>query len=525
MRLGGILGAAALGVLTGLPVLALYYLGAATVGLPFIPFDGFDWLARALPGAVVTRFVEVLVPLTQALAPGAVSDVAKQVEGALALALDLGVAAVLAAGIATHISFGRPWGRWIGLIVGVGLAGVVLAVEAAVGNAGSPLEWVLWSVLPPVAWGGLLGLWLGIFFPPAAANDLSPLVRAGRRAILVKLIAGATSMSLLFWWLGVQAVKRPAPKVGETVPPVLPSTPPPPSGRVEPAPGARPEITSNEAFYKVNIGMDASDLDGAVWRLAVSGLFERPRRLSLADLMAYPAVVAPITLSCISNTVGGELIGNAYWTGLRLRDLLADLGLRPDATELHLESADGFYGSVTLADALDEQTLLVYGMNGAILPAGHGYPLRILIPDRYGMKQPKWILSLEAISEHRPGFWEERDWSEEARPQIMSQVDSPSLGERRGEILTFGGIAWAGARGIRKVELKIDEGPWVETTLRVPALGPLAWTQWRYDWPATPGQHRLRVRATDGSGTPQSAEPRDPQPEGATGYDLRTITV
>jgi hypothetical protein len=284
-------------------------------------------------------------------------------------------------------------------------------------------------------------------------------------------------------------------------------------------------VTPNEDFYRIDINTRPVVIDGESWVLEVEGLFDQPRPLTLPDLMAYPAVTQPITLGCISNLIGGDLISTSNWTGVRLRDLLKDLGLRPEAKALYIEAADGFFESVVMEDMMDPRTLLVYGMNGETLPVEHGFPLRIYIPNRYGMKQPKWISRIEAIDEQRPGYWVERNWSEEARPQVLSIIDTVAEDNAVDGVIPIGGIAWAGDRGIQKVELRVDEGEWNEATLRVPPLSPLTWVQWRYDWPSSAGSHTFTVRATDGSGMLQIEEERFPHPNGATGYHSVTMEI
>jgi DMSO/TMAO reductase YedYZ molybdopterin-dependent catalytic subunit len=293
-----------------------------------------------------------------------------------------------------------------------------------------------------------------------------------------------------------------------------------PDGRITPAPGTRPELTPTEDFYKVDINLFPPRVQGDTWRLDALGLFERPRSFTLEELQAYPAVTEAITLSCISNPVGGDLIGTATWTGLRLKDLLDDLGLLPEARALHLKAADGFYETVEMADMQDPRTLLVYGMNGTTLPQEHGFPLRIMIPERYGMKQPKWIVSMEATDREIPGYWVDRGWSKEARPQTTSVIDAVAKDNRVEGRAPVGGIAWAGTRGIQKVEVEVDrDGQWMEAAMVVPPLGPRTWVLWRFDWPVVPGRHTFRVRATDGTGTTQTEKEQGVEPDGATGWD------
>ena len=516
--------AACLGAATSLPLVALYYFGNRVAALPFVPFDVFDWLARTLPGGLITLFIEALVAAIGVLGLGSIGDTAKTIEQLLAVGL------LVATGAALGLAIAWLGGRGLGSAWRLGLAGGALlalgaiVVESRLGNiAGSPA--LLWLILPPVAWGALLGLAVERGLAPAVREAPSHEARLSRRSLLLKLLGGSVGLALALFGLGnlprreqgEVAAERPLPEPLRTLP-----TPPP--GRIEPAPTARPEVTPTDEFYRIDINLQPVVVNESSWRLEVSGLFDRPRPLSLADLMAFPAVTVPMTLSCISNPVGGDLIGNAYWTGLRLRDLLGDLGLRQEAKGLLLRAADGFYESVTPADMFDARTLLVYGMNGSLLTPEHGFPLRILIPDRYGMKQPKWITSLEALDRLVDGYWPVRGWSEEALVQIMSQIDPVDTRKAREGQVTLGGIAWAGAQGISKVEVQVDNGPWQEAELRVPPLGPLAWTQWRYEWrDIGPGSHVLRVRATDGKGNRQIERRADPHPDGATGYDAVSV--
>ncbi|HSG17473.1 MAG TPA: molybdopterin-dependent oxidoreductase, partial [Anaerolineae bacterium] len=218
--------------------------------------------------------------------------------------------------------------------------------------------------------------------------------------------------------------------------------------------------------------------------------------------------------------------GTSNWTGARLRDVIESLGIQAEARALVLTAADGFHETVVVEDMLDPRTLLVYGMNGETLPVDHGFPLRIYIPDRYGMKQPKWIVGMTAVPEEDDGYWVKRGWSREARPQIVSVIDNVAVEQPSPEgLIPVGGIAWAGDRGIQKVELQIDDEPWVQASLRTPPLSPLTWVQWRYDWPAQPGRHTVRVRATDGTGAVQIEDESGVRPDGATGYHQERVSV
>jgi DMSO/TMAO reductase YedYZ molybdopterin-dependent catalytic subunit len=292
------------------------------------------------------------------------------------------------------------------------------------------------------------------------------------------------------------------------------------SARIEPAPGTRAELTSNESFYRIDINTTPPEIDATEWRLQLEGLVDNPMTLTIEDIINRRAVTQVVTMQCISNPIGGDLTSTSRWTGTPLVELLEDAGLRAGAEELYIESADGFYESVAMDDLMDQRTLLVYAMNGVPLPVEHGFPLRIYIPNRYGMKQPKWITRMEVVDNQGPGYWVDRGWSAEATVRTTSVVDSVNP---ETETVPVGGIAWAGERGISKVEVQVDDGPWTETELRVPPLSPLTWVQWRYEWPYEAGSHEFRVRAYNGDGEMQVLESMPTRPDGATG--IHTLRV
>jgi hypothetical protein len=209
------------------------------------------------------------------------------------------------------------------------------------------------------------------------------------------------------------------------------------------------------------------------------------------------------------------------------KDILAEAGLKPSVKEIAITSVDGFYESVPLNEAMDDRTLLVYEMNGAPLPTAHGFPLRIYIPNHYGMKQPKWISRMEAIDKEGPGYWVDRGWSPTAIVQTTSVIDNVAVDQKDAQSKTVpvGGIAYAGARGISKVEVQVDNGSWETAELRTPPLGPLTWVQWRYDWNATPGRHDIKVRAYDGQGQLQITDNNPTYPDGATGIYSTTADI
>lgn len=262
-------------------------------------------------------------------------------------------------------------------------------------------------------------------------------------------------------------------------------------------------ITANQDFFTLSIrGTPNIPAD---WKLTITGLVERTLAFTLDELKAMPPVTAMRTLACISNPPGGDLIGNAVWRGVRLRDLLARAGITSNARYLKLQSFDGFDTGIPLDLGMDPDALLVYEMNGEPLPRDHGAPLRCLFPGRYGMKQPKWLETITVVAEEHYGFWEKQGWSNEAYILPWARIDSPKAYTTITDAtFTLYGLAFSGAAGLAKVEIGWDDTKqWLPTEL-VRAPSPLAWSVWRWSGNAlSPGQHTLYARATDGLGNTQ----------------------
>jgi hypothetical protein len=236
-----------------------------------------------------------------------------------------------------------------------------------------------------------------------------------------------------------------------------------------------------------------------------------------------------VTLSCISGRVGTSLIGTTHWTGASLQEVLADAGIGGQARYLVVSSADGFYETIDLdLIAGDERIMLTYDWDGHALPVDHGYPLRVWIPDRYGMKQPKWITSLEVVADYQEGYWVERGWDEVAQVKTTSVIDTVAVDAtiEQGDqtLIPVGGIAFSGARGISKVEVRVNGGSWEPAQLRSP-LSETTWVIWRYDWPLEEGSHTFEVRCAEADGTPQIEESMESRPSGATGIHTEQVNI
>jgi DMSO/TMAO reductase YedYZ molybdopterin-dependent catalytic subunit len=309
--------------------------------------------------------------------------------------------------------------------------------------------------------------------------------------------------------------------------PASPAPPIPPD--VQPGEASLPSfITPNEDFYRIDTALTVPQISRADWALRIHGMVDREITYTFADLEQFEAVQAAVTLTCVSNPVGGNLISNAVWTGYRVRDLLQRSGISPDADMVLSTSSDGFTaGTPVRALTDDRDSLLAIGMNGVPLPVEHGYPARLVVPGLYGfVSATKWVVDLELTRFDRAeAYWTKLGWSAQAPIKTQSRIDVPRQGQRiSAGPVTVGGVAWAQHRGIRTVEVRIDDGPWQPATLGA-AYSNDTWRLWTFDWQATPGAHRVTARATDNTGAVQTEEQSPPAPDGATGWPSITVDV
>ncbi len=280
------------------------------------------------------------------------------------------------------------------------------------------------------------------------------------------------------------------------------------------------EVTPNDQFYIISKNFFDPTVDVSRWSLEVTGLVNKPLRLSLEEFKKIaPSVERYQTLECISNEVGGDLINNAKWKAVRARDILARAEVKPGAMTIIWHAADGYTESIPLEIAMDPVTLLAYEMNGEPIPQKHGAPVRVLLTNRYGMKQPKWLTAIEVSDrEYRStkGYWEQQGWSQDAYVKVGSAI---RVETKEGAALALGGWAFAGNRGISKVEFTPDGGKtWLSAAVKE-ALGENTWQFWSATWtPPKPGDYTIKVRATDGKGVLQPEEPKPTLPDGGQGY-------
>jgi DMSO/TMAO reductase YedYZ molybdopterin-dependent catalytic subunit len=458
------------------------------------------------------------------LTPGPVKEWAIQTFGT-ADKLFLTIAVVVVVAVLAAITAGwetrrRPIGS-IAIALG-GLAGCV----AVLSRPGAGIVDVIPTVLGTCCAIGVLR-WL-TREPDQAAEPAEH--DPGRRRTLVALgllgvgvasgVAGAVWSRLLHSVAGdrqafaVPPVKVPAPPIPADVQPkdvVLPSF-----------------VTSNNDFYRIDTALSVPQLSRADWRLRIHGMVDKEITYDWAALEQFEVVEKVVTLTCVSNPVGGELISNAKWTGYRVRDLLAPAGIHHDADMVLSRSIDGFTAG-TPAEALTDSrdALLAITMNGEPLPVNHGYPARLVVPGLYGyVSATKWVVDLEITRYDRAqAYWTRLGWSARGPIKTESRIDVPRSGQQvpAGPV-TFGGVAWAQNRGVSKVEIRIDDGDWRPADLGANYSND-TWRLWSYRWDARPGSHSITVRATDNTGATQTSDRQGVLPDGATGWDEVSFQV
>lgn len=290
------------------------------------------------------------------------------------------------------------------------------------------------------------------------------------------------------------------------------------------------EITPTDNFYQVSKNTFNPNVDGKSWKLTIDGLVNNPQTFDMETLKGLPTQKVYHTLTCISNPVGGDLIGNAEWSGIQFKTLLDKAGVKAGVKKVVFTSADGYKDSITIEKAMEPNTTLAIEMNGAPLTSDHGYPARMLIPDIYGMKNAKWLTGITLIDTEFAGFWQQQGWDNTATIQAESSIVSPADGDQipGGQTTTLKGIAYAGSRNIEKVEVSTDGGATWQTATIKPRLGQNSWTLWRYDWSPPVGAkgYILQVRATEEGNKPQKFKTSEAFPSGSTGYhtiSLRTV--
>ncbi|MFF5335859.1 molybdopterin-dependent oxidoreductase [Streptomyces sp. NPDC013181] len=415
--------------------------------------------------------------------------------------------------------------------------GVIGAVAAAGRPGGGALDALPSLVGALVAAGALYGL-AGRLSPAAPPRAGRPGGLLDRRGFVVA--AGATAVaSAGAGLLGrrlTSAVQAGAAESRRDLVLPEPDSPAPalPRGVDLRLRGLSPFVTPNKDFYRIDTALVVPRLDAGAWRLRIHGKGVRtPLTLGLRDLLRRETVERDITLTCVSNEVGGPYVGHARWLGVRLADLLREAGVRPPseggpADQLVARSVDGMTIGTPVEDVMDgRDALLAFGMNGEPLPFAHGFPVRMVVPGLYGyVSACKWIEDIELTTfDAHDAYWVRRSWARRAPVKTQARIDTPRpFASPKAGTVPVAGVAWAQHRGILRVEVRVDGGPWQPARLAAPGSRD-TWRQWVWEWPATPGGHTLEVRATDGTGAVQTGRRTGTLPDGATGRHSVVVDV
>ena len=287
-------------------------------------------------------------------------------------------------------------------------------------------------------------------------------------------------------------------------------------------------ITPNADFYRIDTALAVPKINADTWELRIFGMVEKEIRINYADLLKRPQMERVVTLTCVSNEIGGDLIGNAKWQGTSLADLLREANPSADADMVMSRSQDGMEIGSPLEVLLDgRDAMLAVAMNGEVLPFDHGFPVRMVVPGLYGyVSATKWVVELEVMRyDQAEAYWTQRGWGAKGPIKTASRIDVPrSFAKLSTGKNVVAGVAWAQTRGISKVEVQVDDGDWSEAKLST-QLTKDTWRQWVYEWDATPGNHTIKARATDGDGQVQTTDIAGVLPDGATGLDSRAVSV
>jgi DMSO/TMAO reductase YedYZ molybdopterin-dependent catalytic subunit len=453
-----------------------------------------------------------------------------------ALLIGIGTALVLVAAGAGLLELWRAWSGRI-VMLAFGAIGIVAAMTRA--DAGF-LDWIPSAV---AGFAAAVALWLLVKRIPAAATTPVPDDAPARAAVAER--AGLERRTFLGWTIAAagigvlaavggtllraganavtavrQAIKLPAPAV---------AAPPIPAGAELDIPGLASVVTPNASFYRIDTALIVPQVDPADWKLRIYGMVENEVELTWDELLALPLEESVTTLTCVSNEVGGDLIGNAVWLGYPIRELLKRVKPTSDADMVLSQSIDGFTASTPLEVLQDEgrNAILAVGMNGEPLPPEHGFPVRMVVPGLYGyVSATKWVTELKLTRfDLSHAYWTDRGWSEKGPIKLESRVDVPKRGQglKAGDTV-IAAVAWQQHVGVDKVEVRIDEGEWVPATLAT-EISNDTWVQWSHPWKAEKGDHVIQCRATSKTGEVQTETEAPPAPDGATGWHWRTVTV
>ncbi len=366
---------------------------------------------------------------------------------------------------------------------------------------------------------------------PAVPEPTPPMqARSSRRTFLVRsAVVGAGAVVLASSARSIRGEGNAVAARRRTVIPRSAVTRPLPTDVLDAeVPGVSTYLTPNDDFYRIDTALSVPDVNPETWELSITGLVDEPYTITYAELLELATLTEPVTIQCVSNEVGGDLVGTAVWQGVSLDQLLERAGVQPGATQIVGRSVDGWTAGFPSEVAFDGRVAMVaIAMNGEPLPVPHGFPARLIVSGLYGyVSATKWLDSIELTTwEDFDGYWVPRGWSKEGPIKIASRIDVPanSTSVAAGTV-AVAGVAWAPNTGISAVEVQIDDGPWQPARLAGTA-SEHTWVQWVFDWPAAVGEYVLRVRATDADGAVQTGDRAEPAPDGATGWHTRRVEV
>lgn len=484
------------GLLAGALSVSLLWAASRIDGsVPFPPFSVGERLIRLTPGDIATFFIERLQ-----------HDALRLLAAGVTVAF-LVLTAALPELVAARQRL-RPYRA----------GAVVAAISAGASFAAPVAPRLLPVVLASLAAGALYAVSLAWLIEVARLHAAGE-VDFSRRRALASVAGAAAGLFVGGSLIGrlVRSMAGPNTSVAIKAPDEPARIPRRPSFPHIPA--LSPEVTSVADHYVVDIDLVDPLVEADGWILSINGLVDEPVKLTFGELQRRFSLAEEYSvLTCVSNQVGGGLVGSSKWTGVRLRDVLARAGVRDGAVDVVFRCADGYSTSIPLELALDRHTLLAIAQNGRPLAWEHGFPCRVRVPALYGMLNAKWLDEIEVVDFNFKGYWTKRGWSDVGTVRTQSRIDTPREA-RVGKPTWVAGIAWAGDRRISRVEVSGDGGrTWRPARLRAP-ISSLAWTQWAYRWtPDQRGSHRLICRATDGKGRVQDRDERPPHPSGASGY-------
>ena len=429
------------------------------------------------------------------------------------------VLVVVCAGVGVLAARRRTAGLVAFAVVGALGAAAVLSRPGA-----RPLD-----VLPTLV-GTLVGLWALTTLLTLGARAEESRDGFDRRRLLLSgagIAAVAATTAAIGQGLGGRANAVAQARADVTVPPVPTPVVVPPAASLR-VPGITPYGVPNRDFYRIDTALVVPQMDTRGWRLRVHGLVDQEVEIDWDTLVSKPMQQALVTLTCVSNEVGGDLAGNAVWTGWPIRELLALAGPQPGADMVLSTSIDGFTAGTPIEALTDDRNaLLAVAMNGEPLPVEHGFPVRMVVPGLYGyVSATKWVVDLKVTTFAADvAYWTPRGWSARGPIKTASRIDVPASGDQiKAGRVAVAGVAWAQHRGIRAVEVRVDDGPWQQARLAAePSID--AWRQWVLEWDAPQGNHTLTVRAVDGTGAVQTEREAPPAPDGASGWHSITVTA